>query len=268
MTDCSRKNLLRTKKEILTHVEAGKLSIKSAASLLGMTRQGLWKLRLNYQRYGNLALIGRKRGPKSWFRVHNRTPEWLEEKIEKIYLLYGGGPDTLSWIIEDNYSDQQALIELSRSTIYRILVRRRLLRRKDRERPNDHPNKYTKGSLGNVSAGSDTYSDCAPYGCAYPSLVWGWVGYFCNLTAVSANDGDCNGAGACYTSFADSCIDSGTRESNEGYCSSTGCVRPGVCVQGSNKTTSDTFVELCYTSGQNGCPINQHCNSTGYCVVD
>jgi len=28
-------------------------------------------------------LIGRKRDPKSWFRVHNRTPEGAEEKVEK-----------------------------------------------------------------------------------------------------------------------------------------------------------------------------------------
>ena len=54
MTDCSRKNLLRTKKEILAQVEAGKLSIKSAASLLGMTRQELWKLRKSLTKLGNL----------------------------------------------------------------------------------------------------------------------------------------------------------------------------------------------------------------------
>lgn len=148
MTNCSRKNLLKTKKEILTQVEAGKLSVNSAASLLGMTRQGLWKLRRNLAQCGNLALVGRKRGPKSWFRVWNRTPEWIEEKLEEVFVKYGGGPDSLLWIIEDNYHDQPGLVELSRSTIYRILVRRRLLRQKEAGKRDKHPHKYTKGYPG------------------------------------------------------------------------------------------------------------------------
>ena len=148
MTEYSKAALLKTKKEILKQVEEGKLGVKTASHLLGITRQGLWKLRKNFKQYGNRALIGRKRGPKSWFRVHNRTPEWVEEKVEKIYLKYGGGPDTLLWIIEDYYHDNIALIKLSRSTIYRILVRRRLLVKnqnltKKQLRREKHKRKYT-----------------------------------------------------------------------------------------------------------------------------
>ena len=147
MTKYTTVSLLKTKKEVLKSVEEGKLSIKSAARLPGMTRQGLWKLRKSYQAHGNLALVGRKRGPKSWYRVHNRTPEWVEEKVEDIYTLYGGGPDTLLWVIEDYYHDQLGWIKLSRSTIYRILVRRRLLRPKDKK-TNPHTRRYAKSYPG------------------------------------------------------------------------------------------------------------------------
>lgn len=147
MTKYTTTCLLRTKKKILNEVEEGKLSINTASHILGITRQGLWKLRQNLKTHGNQALIGRKRGPKSWYRVHNRTPEWMEEKVEELYLKYGGGPDTLQWIIEDYYHDQFTWIELSRSTIYRIMVRRRLIAKKAK-RGNPHPHKYTKGYPG------------------------------------------------------------------------------------------------------------------------
>jgi len=141
--------LLKTKKEILESVEQGKLSVKNASSLLGITRQGLWKLRKSYRLCHNLALVGRKRGPKSCYRVSNRTPEWVEEKVEEIFLKYGGGPDNLAWIIEDYYGSQPALISLSRSTIYRILVRRRVLGfPKNGKERKEHNQKYTKGYPG------------------------------------------------------------------------------------------------------------------------
>jgi len=160
MTDFTRKSLLKTKEEIIRQVEEGKLAVKTGAELLGITRQGLWKLRLNYQQYGQLALKGRKRGPKSYFRVHNRTPEWVEEKIEDIYLKYGVGPDTLLWIIEDDSHDELGEIQLSRSTIYRILVRRRVLKVKEGQKRNPHPLKYTKGYPGEEVQADTT----EPYG--------------------------------------------------------------------------------------------------------
>ncbi|MFH1289499.1 MAG: DDE-type integrase/transposase/recombinase [Patescibacteria group bacterium] len=147
MTKYTTVSLLKTKEEILNSVEEGKLSVKTAAGLLGMTRQGLWKLRKSFKKHGSKALIGRKRGPKFWYRVHNRTPEWVEEKVEDIYILYGGGPDTLLWVIKDYYHDQLGWVKLSRSTIYRILVRRRLLKPKDKK-VNLHNRKYAKSYPG------------------------------------------------------------------------------------------------------------------------
>jgi len=149
MTDFTKSGLLKTKREILRQVEEGKLSVKAASSLLGMTRQGLWKLRKSYQRYGLVALVGRKRGPRSCIRPHNRTPIWVEEKVEDIYTEWGGvGADTLLWIIEDYHHDELGEIELSRSTIYRILVRRRLIGQRPKEERPRHDRRYTKGYPG------------------------------------------------------------------------------------------------------------------------
>jgi len=148
MTDFTKSSLLKTKREVLKQVEEGKLSVKTASSLLGITRQGLWKLRKNYKQYGLIALVGRKRGPRSCFRPHNRTPEWVEEKVGSIYTLWGGlGPDTLLWVIQDYYHDELGAVELSRSTIYRILVRRRLIGQKKKE-IKKHTRKYAKGYPG------------------------------------------------------------------------------------------------------------------------
>lgn len=143
MTQYTTAVLLKTKKEIILGVDQGKLATKTAANLLGITRQGLWKLRRNYHRYGLRALVGRKRGPGAGVLIHNKTPEWLEEELEKVYLKHPVGPDRLMWIIEDYYSRDQALLSLSRSTIYRILVRRRLclLASKPAKK---HTRRYTK----------------------------------------------------------------------------------------------------------------------------
>jgi len=67
--------------------------------------------------------------------------------VEDIYILYGGGPDTLLWVIEDYYHDQLGWIKLSRSTIYRILVRRRLLKPRNKK-DNPHKRKYAKSYPG------------------------------------------------------------------------------------------------------------------------
>ncbi len=43
MTKYSKVALLKTKKEIIQAVEAGKLGVKTASYLLQITRQGLWR---------------------------------------------------------------------------------------------------------------------------------------------------------------------------------------------------------------------------------
>lgn len=104
-----------------------------------MTRQGLWKLRKNVERYGmEKAVTGRKRGPLPGCQIWNRTPAWIEDKIEDLWY---DSPDRLVWLLED------LLIEISRATVYRILVRRRLIipGKKEKKEPSQL---YTKGYPG------------------------------------------------------------------------------------------------------------------------
>jgi len=136
-----------TKRRVLEEVEEGKLSVESGARLLGITRQGLWKMRQRVSEFGWSKLEGRKRGPSPLTPIHNKTPEWMEEIVEQAFVAYAAGPDTLKWILEDNYSDRLAWIELSRSTIYRILVRRRLIHKR-RGKSWPHNKKYAKGYPG------------------------------------------------------------------------------------------------------------------------
>ena len=145
MTKFTTVGLLQTKKEVLVQVSQGALAVATAARILGITRQGLWKLRKSFREHGNLALVGRKRGPKSWFRVHNRTPEWVEDQVAALWQEHQVGPDRLLWILEDYHQD--AYVHVSRATIYRILVRRRLLRPKTRQE-RQHTRLYTKGYPG------------------------------------------------------------------------------------------------------------------------
>lgn len=147
MTDFTLNALVSTRKEILVKVNQKKLAVSTAASLLHLTRQGLWKLRKSFARHGDAALLGLKKGPRRSVRVHNRKPEWLEEKVEGYFNDYGVGPDRLLWIMEDFCPGVAVL--LSRSTIYRILVRRKLHQVKQKGSGiNPHPGKYTKGYPG------------------------------------------------------------------------------------------------------------------------
>lgn len=113
--------LVETRKRIITDVNKGTLSVDAASRILGMTRQGLWKLRKQVKEHGEQAITGCKRGPKSYHKAHNRKDEWIEVQVERLFDLYGVGPDRLVWLLED------VGIEISRATVYRILVRRRLI---------------------------------------------------------------------------------------------------------------------------------------------
>ena len=96
MTYSTTLDLLKTKKEVLVKVNQGLLGVVTGAELLGITRQGFWKLRKRFNSEGYQALLGRKRGPKSWYRVHNRTPKWAEDKVCELWIDNHVGPDTYS----------------------------------------------------------------------------------------------------------------------------------------------------------------------------
>jgi len=123
-------NLVETRKRVVLQVNQGSLSVSLGAKILGISRQGLWKLRKKVEEHGWESVTGLRRGPKPYNRAWNRTPAWIEDRIEELFNKYSPGPDRLVWLLDD-YE-----ITLSRSTVYRILVRRRLLIPKQPRRRN------------------------------------------------------------------------------------------------------------------------------------
>src|SRR3989344_552523 len=128
MSETVIRKLVEARLRVVNEVNSRKLSVSSGAKILGITRQGLWKLRKSVEKYGSGAVTGRKRGPKAYKRAHNRTQKWIEDTVEKYFNLYGVGADRICWLLED------AQIQISRATAYRILIRKRLLLPKQKER--------------------------------------------------------------------------------------------------------------------------------------
>ncbi len=142
MSESIIQNLVETRKRVVLQVNQGLLAVDTAASILGISRQAVWKIRKRVSLYGLSSITGRKRGPKAYHRVWNRTPQWLEDRIDAIYTDCGGiGSDRITWFLDDSP------VSVSRATIYRILIRRRLhiplLYSKRRK-----PQLYTKGYPG------------------------------------------------------------------------------------------------------------------------
>ena len=131
MSEAAIRKLVEARLRVVNEVNAGKLSANSGAKILGITRQGLWKLRRSVEKYGSSAVTGRKRGPKGYQRPINRTERWIEDTVVKYFNLYGVGADRICWLLEDVH------IHISRATAYRILVRKRLLipRQKGKRKP-------------------------------------------------------------------------------------------------------------------------------------
>jgi len=116
------------------------------------------------------------------------------------------------------------------------------------------------GSCANVTDGTDPWDDCSEITCT--DYIYGWSGNNCaKYSGSSANNGDCNGSGACYTAVADSCAGAGATAAS---CGSAGCKM--ACVANSVATTYDSVGEICYTSDQHGCESGEECDSAGECV--
>lgn len=161
MGESTIQNLVETRKRIVLQVNQGMLAVDTAASILGISRQGLWKMRKRISLYGLDSVTGRKRGPKTYHRVWNRTPEWFEAHVESLFDQTGGvGADRLLWFLDD------CLVQVSRATIYRILVRRRLLVPKSREKKGP-VQLYAKGYPGEEVQIDTT----EPLGTSGPTLI-------------------------------------------------------------------------------------------------
>lgn len=79
MSENTIRELVEARLRVVNKVNSGKLSVESGAKILGITRQGLWKLRKSVEKHGSSAITGRKRGPKTCQRAHNRTQKWIED---------------------------------------------------------------------------------------------------------------------------------------------------------------------------------------------
>jgi transposase InsO family protein len=145
MTDFTIGTLVDTRKRIIKSVIQKQLTIKSAAQLLALTRQGVWKIVKRVEKGGmtELNILGHKRGPKLGALVWNKTSDEIEKKVEDLWCSYDVGVDTLTWIVED-----LAFIKLSRSTVYRILLRRQLLIKTNKPKHRKDYKYYSKGFPG------------------------------------------------------------------------------------------------------------------------
>ena len=130
MTEYQLKNLLNMKERIIKKVEGKEIKVQDGADLLGMTRQGFLKLRRQYRRYGEKAVSGLKRGPKTWHRPWNRTSQELEEQVIRFREENPmDGPITISW----EMADEQGIF-IHHQTIYRILKRAGLIKEQSHEK--------------------------------------------------------------------------------------------------------------------------------------
>lgn len=68
MSESTIRKLVEARLRVVNEVNSGKLSVTFGADLLGITRQGLWKLRRSVKKYWSSAVTGRKRGPKGYKR--------------------------------------------------------------------------------------------------------------------------------------------------------------------------------------------------------
>jgi len=69
MTNNSIENLIETRKRVVLQVNQRELSVDLGAKILGISRQGLWKLRKKVEKHGWESVTGLKRGPKPYIRI-------------------------------------------------------------------------------------------------------------------------------------------------------------------------------------------------------
>jgi len=80
----------------------------------------------------------------------------------------------------------------------------------------------------------------------------------------TANNGMCNGAGACYTALSDVCQEKPTPALAS--CGSAGCKK--ACVADASSSLYNTAGEICYTDyAQHGCPTGEKCDEDGTCIT-
>ena len=142
MTSYQQAKYIAMRKQVITDFNNKLMSQKQALRLLKMSAVGFWKLRKNYERYGDIALTGLKRGPKPWSRVHNRTPPETEDLLEQLFRKHPYlGARRLKDLLDDAWG-----INLHRNTVLNILKRKQLIPKPSP--PDREPILYTKDAPG------------------------------------------------------------------------------------------------------------------------
>ncbi|TSC93710.1 MAG: Transposase, partial [Candidatus Berkelbacteria bacterium Athens1014_28] len=121
MTSLQKISLLRTREKIFDQIDLGELSVKQAAAILGLSRQAIWYRRKQIKKFGPSAALPLKPGLKSCQRAWNRTDREVEEKIVKLREETSAGPTPIMAML------LELGIKISRQTVYRILVRKKII---------------------------------------------------------------------------------------------------------------------------------------------
>lgn len=113
--------LIHMKKNIFEKCIHKEMRCTNGAKELGMHPKAFLRLKGRYEKEGESAFMPKKPGPKS-FTPQNKTPEWIEEKVEEVARKYRYlGPQPLS----EKLLDDEGII-LNGSTVWRILKRRKV----------------------------------------------------------------------------------------------------------------------------------------------
>lgn len=107
------------KLKILNHAKLHG-NIRKTCRYYGISKSSFYKWRSNYRKDGENGLINKKPCPEN---LKLRTPKPIEEKIIHLRKLYHFGPERITLYIK-RYHD----IDISESSVYRILVRNRMNR--------------------------------------------------------------------------------------------------------------------------------------------
>ena len=112
-------------------------SIRNGCDSVGMTRQTFyeWFNRLKKQDFDIQALAAQSRRPKNSPR---KTPEEIEQKIEALHKVYGNSDRLLKFEVQKELN-----INLSHSTICKILKRRNCVRLYKTPKPNSFKKRYS-----------------------------------------------------------------------------------------------------------------------------
>jgi len=155
-TKDTKHNLMLVKKNVLDRYIKRILSRSEVAKLLSMHSNAVSRLKDNYLKHGDCVLVGRKTGPKSNFRPHNRTPEGIEDIIAAEGSKHPElGPKPLA-----DHLEEARGIKTDSTTVWRILKRKGIRYATQYKRFKQEPKLYcldTPGKMLQMDA-------CYPFG--------------------------------------------------------------------------------------------------------